>query len=132
VQVGKVVNPNTLRLKAAGSGAAAHMSLHLKSQCQRAKTGISPGFRPTKRDTRRSPILLPRERMTCLLATEPQKRLASRPVKGPLSPSFDSVNSLFAILLQKTFRPCWRVLPSFPSTRSCALFEPFKVVHKAS
>jgi hypothetical protein len=36
-----------------------------------------------------------------MLATRPQKRLASRPVKGPLDLLFDSVNNLFAILLQK-------------------------------
>jgi hypothetical protein len=35
-----------------------------------------------------------------MLATRPQKHLASRPVKGPLDLLFDSVNNLFAILLQ--------------------------------
>jgi hypothetical protein len=39
-----------------------------------------------------------------MLATRPQKHWASRPVTAPLGPSFDSVNSIFAILFQKFLR----------------------------
>ena len=58
----------------------------LLSQCQRADR--------QKGDTRGFPILLPRERMTCLFATETAEMLGtSRPVNRPLERLLDSVNS---------------------------------------
>jgi hypothetical protein len=102
VQVGVIGYPNTLRLKAAGSGAAAHMSLHLFITM--SKSRLKSQATDKKPDTEGSPILLPEERCPAMLATRPQKRWASRPVKGPLGLSFDSVNSIFAILFQKSGR----------------------------
>jgi hypothetical protein len=40
--------------------------------------------------------------MTCYVGDQTAEAGASRPVRGPLGASFDSVNRLFAILLQKS------------------------------
>ncbi len=39
--------------------------------------------------------------MTCLLATEPQKLVVSRPVRGPLKALSDSVNSVLQFYYKK-------------------------------
>lgn len=54
-----------------------------------------------KPDTEGSPIFLPEESVSRHVGDQTAETCASRPVKGPLERVFDSVNSLFAILLQK-------------------------------
>jgi hypothetical protein len=55
-----------------------------------------------KPDTEGSPIFLPEESVSCHVGDQTAEACASRPVKGPLERVFDSVNRLFAILLQKS------------------------------
>ncbi len=53
-----------------------------------------------KPDTQRSPIFLPEEGVSCYVGDQTAEAFASRPVKGPLKGSYDSVNRVFAILFQ--------------------------------
>jgi len=74
-------------LKAARPRAAAHMSLHRQSQCQRA-------HRQEEADSCCSPLLLSGDICPYLLATEAARQFAApRPVKRPLGPSLSRVNS---------------------------------------
>src|SRR3546814_668175 len=85
-------------LKAAGPRAAAHMSLHRQSQCQRA-------HRQEEADSCCSPLLLSGDICPYLLATVwfVAFGAAPRPVKRPLGASLIRVNTLFAILFQRMF-----------------------------
>jgi hypothetical protein len=69
VQVGKVGYPNTSRLKAVRSGAAAHMSLHLFITMSKSRPSCDnpPHKKP---DTHGSPIFLPEERASCYVGDQ--------------------------------------------------------------